>query len=360
MAFSLTPSLDKVLTTPTPERPAGPGLGWHGITDYYHPTAPTGDTSGGTAQAPAPSDGGGSSGPSQAEIDAARRAEEERVRNQISSGYDTYITGLDDMLNGLDTQKGHMENIQAGQLKQWETTLGAQREEGLEDLQGEREKTTANQQSNFNKLAEDLRNQMRAGNIYLGARGAGDSSASNMYSYALGRQGNQIRGDLMAQTAGIQNEINKREGNLNRIYNTEINNAQTEYNNGMSEIARWFAEKQTEIGQMKNQAGLDKNLSLAQLSMDLLNQARQAAQELQDHFIAKQDALDQWAINNSNSINEVKSNLAQLANYYAPGLTMGKVQGAMRTSSPQTYANPGYAPPKVDEEENKNLLSIFG
>jgi hypothetical protein len=253
-----------------------------------------------------------------------------------------------------------MENIQAGQLDQWKTTLGAQREEGLEGLQGEREKTTRAQQSNFNKLAEDLRNQMRAGNIYLGARGAGDSSASNMYSYALGRQGNQIRGDLMSQTAEIQNEINKREGNLNRIYNTEINNAQSEYESGISEIARWYAEKQAEVGQMKNQAGLDKNLSLAQLSMDLLNQAKQAAQELQDHFIAKQDALDQWAINNSNSINEVKSNLAQLSNYYAPGITMGKVQGAMRTSSPQTYAtNPGYTPVNKDEED-KNLLNIFG
>ncbi|MBW6431574.1 hypothetical protein K0A96_00125, partial [Patescibacteria group bacterium] len=224
----------------------------------YVPTSSTstGGTTGGTAPAPAPSnDSGGSSGPSPAEIEAERiRREEERIRNQISSGYDTYISGLDDMLNGLDTQKGHMENIQAGQLDQWKETLGAQREEGLEGLQGEREKTTANQQSNFNKLAEDLRNQMRAGNIYLGARGAGDSSASNMYSYALGRQGNQIRGDLMQQTAGIQNEINKREGNLNRIYNTEINNAQTEYDKGISEIARWFAEQQTQIGQMKNQA----------------------------------------------------------------------------------------------------------
>jgi len=339
-------------------------------TTGVYPTTTTRSTppptsTGGTA--PAPSDGGGSSGPSQAEIDAARRAEEERIRRaeeerirgKISSGYDTYITGLDDMLNGLDTQRGHMENIQAGQLEQWQTKLGEQRAEGLEDLQGERAKTTANQQSNFNKLAEDLRNQMRAGNIYLGARGAGDSSASNMYSYALGRQGNQIRGDLMAQTAGIQNEINKREGNLNRIYNTEINNAQTEYNNGMSEIARWFAEKQNEVGQMKNQAGLDKNLSLAQLSMDLLNQARTAAQELQDRFAAKQDALDQWAINNSNSINEVKSNLAQLSNYYAPGLTMGKVQGAMGTTSPQSYARPipGNAP--VNDEEEKDLISYF-
>jgi hypothetical protein len=93
--------------------------------------------------------------------------------------------------------------------------------------------------------------------------------------------------------------------------------------------------------------------------MDLLNQARQAAQELQDHFISKQDALDQWAINNSNSINEVKSNLAQLSNYYAPGLTMGKVQGAMGTTSPQSYARPipGNAP--VNDEEEKDLMSYF-
>ena len=83
MAFSLTPSLDLVTTTPTPERPAGPGLGWHGVTDYYQPPAPTGDTSGGTAPAPAPSDGGGSSG-----IDLSNPVK--RTEYAHSLGYDSW------------------------------------------------------------------------------------------------------------------------------------------------------------------------------------------------------------------------------------------------------------------------------
>ena len=80
---SLTPSLDLVTTTPTPKRPAGPGLGWHGVTDYYQPPAPTGDTSGGTAPAPAPSDGGGSSG-----IDLSNPVK--RTEYAHSLGYDSW------------------------------------------------------------------------------------------------------------------------------------------------------------------------------------------------------------------------------------------------------------------------------
>jgi len=341
------------------------GSGWSAPqtrTPSTTPTSstPTGSISSSYSASSSPS-GSSSNTSSDAAAEAERiRQEEERIRNQISSGFDQYIGSLDNMLEGLSTQRGSMEDIRKGQLNQFQTTLGAQKEEGLQDLQGERQKTEKAQQSNFNKLAEDLRNQMQAGNIYLGARGAGDSSAANMYSYALGRQGSQIRGDLMSQTADIQNEINKREGNLKRVYDTEMNNAQTEYNNGMSEIARWFAEQQAQIEQMKGSASKDKALSLAQLSMDILNQAKQAAQELQDHARAKQDALDQWAINNSNTINEVKSNLASLSNYYAPGINMGKISGAMQTSQPQTYARQGAPVGIGSNEEDKNLTNIFG
>ena len=41
----------------------------------------------------------------------------------------------------------------------------------------------------------------------LGARGAGDSSAANQYSYALNRLGSKERGNVMNTTAQSQQEI---------------------------------------------------------------------------------------------------------------------------------------------------------
>lgn len=284
---------------------------------------------------------------------------ENQIRNEISSAWDGYINSLDQQFGMLDKQKAGMEGQVVAQANKFKNQLGLQLGQGKTALEGERTKTESAQKKNFQDLAEDQTNQMRAGNIYLGARGAGDSSAADMYSYAIGRQGSQIRGDLMQQTAGTLNEINVREENLNNIYNTEVNNTQEELNNGLSQIAQWYADSQRQIQQMKGEAGRDKGLSLAQMSYEILNQAKARVQQLQNYAIEKQAALQQWALNNSNTLAQAKANLQGVANFSAPELNRGQIQGP--SVMPGQSRPSGYAPIGMgsNTDEKKNLTSLF-
>lgn len=294
------------------------------------------------------------------DMNQGQAAQENQIRNEIGGAWDGYISSLDQQFGMLDNQRGGMEGQIGAQANKFRNTLGQQLGEGQTALAGERVKTDANQKKNFQDLAEDQSNQMRAGNVFLGARGAGDSSASNMYSYALGRQGTKIRGDLMGQTEGIHNEINVREENLKKIYDTEINNTNEELNRGMSEIATWYADSQRQITQMKGEAGRDKGLSLAQMSYEVLNQAKARAQQLQDYAIQKQSAVEQWALNNSNTLAQARTNLAGVANFSSPGLNRANIQGA--SQMPGNATNTGYAPIGMGTgtDEKKNLTSLFG
>jgi len=289
-----------------------------------------------------------------------QNAENQRIRNEIGGAWDGYISSLDEQFGMLDNQKTGMEGQVNAQANKFSNTLGLQLGQGQTALAGERTETDASQKKNFQDLDEDQSNQMRAGNIFLGSRGAGDSSAADMYSYALGREGSKIRGDIMGQTKEIQNQIKVREENLQNIYNTEINNNQEELDNGLSQIATWFADSQRQIQQMKGEAGRDKGLSLAQMSYEILNQARARAEQLQDYAREKQTAVEQWALNNSRTLAEARNKLGNQSAYSAPGINRQQISGV--SSAPRSTGYGTGAPATgygtASNDENKNLLNM--
>lgn len=291
-------------------------------------------------------------------LDAQRRYEEEqnRLRNQISSGWDEYISSLDRQLNeGLPAQQGNLTGIVNNQFQQGLGSLGVSRDTGLTNLQGERESLEANQSKNLRDLAENLRNMFMAGNVYLGSRGAGDSSASNMYSYALGKVGTKARSDVMNQTSQQMAEIGRRETNLNTIYEQEKRNLETERDNKIYEIANWFETQKNALLSQKGQAGLQKSQDLANLTKDLLNQAMTALQNVQSQVNERNQALDSWAISNAQNINQLKSNLQQVGTFKA-NLPQGQLTGG----TPQISGGNVYTPINWSTNTSNEERDIWG
>jgi len=263
--------------------------------------------------------GGGSGTPSydipkdngQSEIDAAN----EQLRGDISSGWDNYINGLDDQLDGLSGQRSAQEGIVGSQYQQGVNTLGLQKEQGVQSLAQNRTAAEQNQAANLRDISGNIRNAFMAGNVYLGSRGAGDSSAANQYSYALNKMGTQQRSDVMNNTANILAEVNARETNLNNIYNTEINNLEQEKNAQTQEIAAWFFDAQNQIAQMKSQGQLSKSQDLASISRTLLDNAIAKVNQLNTYALNKRQMLDQWALTNGDKITAAKTSLQSEAQY---------------------------------------------
>lgn len=272
--------------------------------------------------------GGGTPTPVQTQAPAqemfTQNVEDEnaRVRADIEGGYNSYFQMLDSELNSsIPTQRAAMESQAQSQGRQMENTLSGQLTEGKSNLNAERTKVQGEKQKSLANLADDIQNLIQAGQINLGARGAGDSSAANMWSYAITKMGNKSRGAVENQVADINSQINDKEFKLQNTYNTEINNIKEQVNQKMSEVATWFAQAQQRIQEMKAQGQLAKGQDLANLSRQALSMAQNQLLAAQQEASNRRSMLDQWAMNNSQTIQGLKANLAQVGSYTSPGLT---------------------------------------
>jgi len=233
--------------------------------------------------------------------------------NAINQGYDAYSASLNQIMNSyLPQQQQALLGGAEAQYGQGVNSLNTQRslqQQGLNEqkgvVQGQQKKTLAD-------ISNNLRNAYMAGNIYLGARGAGDSSAANQYSYALTKLGSQQRGDVSGQYAGIQNQIMGRENALATTYSGAVKDLEFQKNQRVNEVAQWFNEQQIALKQAQASGQLQKGQDLANLSQNLLQMAMQQLQTTQAEIANKRGMLDEWAMNNSTTIEGLKSNLQQV------------------------------------------------
>lgn len=254
-------------------------------------------------------------GPQQQSPQQAQDAADARVRGDINTGYEGYFRSLDEQMAGLGGQRTSQEGIVGSQFSQGQADIGLQQTQGLGALQAQEDKTMSNQEKNLKNLTENIRNSMMAGNIYLGSRGAGDSSAANQYSYALTKLGSKARGDVMSQTSDIVQEIGQRETNLRQIIDNETRRLTTDRNTKMSEIAQWFADSQNQIRQAQASGQLSRGTDLANLSKSLLDQAMNRLGQAETESANRRQGLEQWAMNNANTIQQLKANMQQVTNY---------------------------------------------
>ena len=250
-----------------------------------------------------------------------------QLRGEISSGWDQYLNELNQLSPYLEQQRGAQEGTAKSQYETGVSTLGTQKEQGI---------TTAeqNQTKSLRDIASNLKNAFMAGNVYLGTRGAGDSSAANQYSYALTKEGSRQRGDVMQETANTIKDIQD-------TYNTGVNQLKSSYDTQINNIANWFAGKQMEIKQAIASGQLNKSQDLQNLSKDILNQALSAMNTAKSQLSERQSALESWAMSNSQNVSQLASNL----------------KGAYSVL-PQAQAIAGT--PQVDSSGNINVSTGYG
>ena len=232
----------------------------------------------------------------------------------INSGWDAYTSQLNDMLNvGLPGQRTGQEQIANAAYNQGVSQLGTQKATS--------EAQIANQQAaNLKDLSANVRNLFTAGNTYLGARGAGDSSAANQYSYAVTKMGTKGRGDIQAQASD-------RLGQIKTIYDSETNRLESEKQTRLGQIADWFNAAQNQLRGQLGQAGLGRGRDLQGLSQNIYNTALQAMQQLQAEQSNRRSSLEQWAMNNSKSVQQLIGNMQNLSQLPASqGLSGGQPQ----------------------------------
>lgn len=288
-----------------------------------------------------------SSGPSQADLQA------KQVRNDINSGFDAYTSQLDQMLGSLPSQQAGQNQIAQNSYNQGINEIQSQKASSLADLETSRRKNSEQQVKTLADIADNIRNLYQTGNVMLGTKGAGDSSAADRYAYAVTKLGSKQRGDVLAQTRSIENDIADRAAKLNNIVTMETSKLKTNLDNQILQVAQFFQDKQNELLQAKATGQLQRGQSLAALSSQLLSVAQQQLAAAEQDYRAKQNSLLTWAENNSKTIGQLRTNLAALGQYNLPAIQAEAVNGQPSFDAQGNLSVPmfGGAVPKTRENQ---------
>jgi hypothetical protein len=278
-----------------------------------------------------------------------------QVKNDINSGYNSYESQLDAMLNGsLPAEQSAQTDIINNNYAQSQANATLAQTQGNQALDTETSAATANQSKNLNDLSENMRNLFMAGNNYLGSRGAGDSSAANMYSYALNKIGTQQRGNIMTQTGDIMANINQRKTNLLNTVNNQMSQLETDKNNQLSQLSNWYYTQVQSLSQAKANGELNRGRDLASLGQQLLSQATTQMNNINIAAENKYAQLTAWATNNATTIGQLQSNLASIA-AYNPNLPQYQQMNGTPTVDAQGNftSNPSFVQANVNSSNNQ-------
>lgn len=238
------------------------------------------------------------------EADLWRRQQEmeNRARQEISSAWDTYLGQLQQTEPYIGEQRKAQEDIVNSQRGQAENVIQGQRATSLRDI------------------ANTTKNAFQAGNNYLGSLSAGDSSAANQYAFAVNQQS-------LKQT-----------GDLNNFVNTQLQQVRSEADQKISGIANWFAQAQQTLKQQIAEGHLKKGQDLASLSRGLLDQAMQMTNQVQTNAMNQSNAIQQWAMQNSQNLGQLQQNIAQIPGAMGGINMVGGGVGARRPYYPGANA----------------------
>lgn len=251
----------------------------------------------------------------------------QQTRNDINAGFDAYTSQLDQMLGTLPSQQQGQVQMATNSSNLGLRDIESQKSASLADLATSSRKNSEQQVRSLADIADNIRNLFKTGNVMLGTRGAGDSSAADQYSYAVTKLGSKQRGDVLAQTRSIENDIADRAAKLNNIVTQETAKLKTNLDNQILQIAQYFQDKQNEILQAKANGQLQRGQSLASLSTQLLQVAQQQLAAAEQNHRTQQQSLLTWAENNAKTIGELKNNLAQISQYSVPNVQAGTMNG---------------------------------
>jgi hypothetical protein len=219
----------------------------------------------------------------------------------------------------------------AGNLPQWQQQLesnigniaSAQQQEVEAAKQGQlskfpiyEEQVRQNQATTLRQLAEDINKALQAGQLYLSGRGAGSSSAADMYSFALAQEANKRRAGVLSQTNQLMNDLNLKRSEIENQAQQQLNAINTWKAEQMANIAKDFQARKEQLAYTRaNMSQQEANYWINRLSQ-LESEAKNWNQTIQN-----------WALNRIETLDNYKAQLGQLGSFSAPQLAYQELQG---------------------------------
>ena len=184
--------------------------------------------------------------------------------------------------------------------------------------------------------------------------GAGSSAAVPMYQYALAKEAGKRGTDIARQSSDMFNELRMKEEDINLAYNQTKNQLETWKAEQIGAITDWYNTQISDIERQKATASAEKARALASAENSLIQEAYNRLLNIQDQAQQWDAAMREWAINRLASIDDMKMQLGQMAQYTPQQIVWNELQGMGSLPQPASQGyevwNP-YARKAREEEE---------
>lgn len=226
---------------------------------------------------------------------------------------DAYFSYLDQQAGMLPETQRNLESQVNNLFTSNTSSINTGLTDTLENLDTSNKNITSNKVSSLRELDQDMINQLRAGNVYLGARGAGDSSAANQFSYALTKVGSQNRAGILKQANQLYAQVDTQINQAKRAAQDQLQQLNTWKNNQLLQIAQYIQGLRGQIDEQK------------------ANYIQGRLAQIDQQGAAYKQMLTQWVLERSQTLAQVKTQLQQLgvgptvafSNPSLPGMAFG-------------------------------------
>lgn len=213
-------------------------------------------------------------------------SQEDQARN-------AYFSYLDNAAGQLSQTKSELENQIGSMVNSSTSSINTSLNNALGDLSLSRQNVETNRATSLRDLEQNMRNQMTAGQRYLGSiPGASNSTATGMYNYALGKLGNQNRSNLQQQANTLFSNIDNQVAKVKSTAQDQMQQLYSWRDSQLSSIAQYIQQQRGNIDLQKAQYIQGQ---LAKVDTEMA-QYRQA--------------ISSWAVYNSNSLQQLQQNLS--------------------------------------------------
>lgn len=258
-----------------------------------------GNTQFGTYSAPAPVNTGG-------------RAGSGAVSAPAPNPY--YYSALDSLNRAgdiLNERQGQYNADLDSQFNTSQSRLYTDKNIGDKNLERQRETETRTKNMSLRDLVNNIRNAYNSGVNKLGIQGAGDSSATNMYRFALGQLEGQNRADLINNYQYNQGNIDLAASNLQQDFEQKLRELDDWKRSQAFAIADKFRVARDQLEEQKRTLNASGQAAVSQQQAALANQAATslsqvdaavsgAAQAIQNNFAERSAALRAYDQSNVN------------------------------------------------------------
>lgn len=238
------------------------------------------------------------------------------------------LAALDQQMNRLNEREGAYYGDINAQYANRLQGLNVNKAQGEQNLGRQRETETRQKDMSIRDLANNIRNSYQSGIQKLGVQGAGDSSATGMYKYALGQLEGQNRGQLVDNYQFNMGNIDIATQQLQQNFNQKVSELEDWKRSQVFAIADKFQVARDQLNAQRATLGAgavsQQQAALAQQTAQQLANVSatvtSAASAIQDNFAQAAAELRAYNLNNVtpntqfNATNGAQNQALQVAN----------------------------------------------